>query len=63
MILCYKFVVIPISKIIVLYRCYILTHETIIPTGITWKKISYYMCDSACKWLIDENTQMFRSYG
>ena len=37
-------------------------HGTIIRKGITCKKISYYMHDSACRRLIAENAKMFRSY-
>ena len=41
-----------------------LWHRTIIGTGITWKKIllSLYMCNSACRWLIIENAEIFPSY-
>ena len=35
---------------------------TIIPAGITCNKISCYMRDSACWWLIVENTKISRSY-
>ena len=35
-------------------------HETIIRRGITCNKISCYMQDSACRWLIVENAKMFR---
>ena len=38
------------------------THETITQTGITCNKISCYMRDSACRWLIVENTKIFQSY-
>ena len=62
MILCHKFVIIPLSEIIVLCWFYILKHGTLIRAGITCKKISCYMRDSACKWLILENAQIFRSY-
>ena len=37
-------------------------HGTIIQTGITFKKISCYMCDSTCSWFIVENAKIFRSY-
>ena len=37
-------------------------HGTIIPTGITCKKIPCYMRDSACRWFIIENAKIFRSY-
>ena len=37
-------------------------HETIIRRGITYNKISCYMQDSACRWLIVENAKIFRSY-
>ena len=37
-------------------------HGTIIRTGITCKKISCYMCDSVCRWLIVKNAKIFRSY-
>ena len=35
-------------------------HWTIIPTGITCKKISCYMHNSKCRWLIVENAKIFR---
>ena len=38
------------------------THGTAKPTGITCVKISYYMHDSACGWLIVENDKIFWSY-
>ena len=31
-------------------------------SGITWKKISCYMRDSACKWLIAKNAKIFQSH-
>ena len=34
-------------------------HGTIIPKGITCKKISFYMHDLACMWLIVENAKIF----
>ena len=37
-------------------------HGTIIRTGITCKKIFCHMRDSACRWLIVENTKIFKSY-
>ena len=37
-------------------------HGTIIRTGLTCKKISSYMHDSAYRWLIVENFKIFRSY-
>ena len=37
-------------------------HETIIRTGITCKKISCYMRNSACRWLIVVNAKIFGSY-
>ena len=37
-------------------------HGTKIRTGITCKKICCYMCNSACRWLIVQNAQIFRSY-
>ena len=37
-------------------------HGTKIRTGITCKKISCYMHDSACRWLIVKNVKIFRSY-
>ena len=37
-------------------------HRTLMQTGITCKKIPYYMRDSACRWLIVENPKIFRSY-
>ena len=36
--------------------------ETIIKAGIVCKKISCYMRDSACRWLIVENGKIFGSY-
>ena len=39
-----------------------LMHESIIRAGITCKKISCYMHGSACRWLIVENSKIFRSY-
>ena len=36
-------------------------HGTIIRTGITCKKIPYYMHDSACKWFIAKKAKIFRS--
>ena len=36
-------------------------HGTVIPTGITCKKVCY-MRDSACRWFIVENAEMFQSY-
>ena len=39
-----------------------LIHGTIILTGITWKKIPYYMRDSACRYLIVESAKIFWSY-
>ena len=41
---------------------YMVGHRTIIRTGITCKKIPCYKRDSACRWLIVENTTIFRSY-
>ena len=46
------------TKIIFYYR---LNHGTIMKTGITCKKISCYMRDSACRWLIVKNAKIFRS--
>ena len=37
-------------------------YGAIIRTGITCKKISSYMRDSTCRWLIVENAKIFRSY-
>ena len=37
----------------------VLIHGTIIGTGITCNKTSCYMRDSACRWLIVENTKIF----
>ena len=37
-------------------------HGTIIRKGITCKKISFYMRDLACMWLIVENAKIFLSY-
>ena len=37
-------------------------HETIIRMGITCNKISCYMHDSACSWLIIENAKIFQRY-
>ena len=34
-------------------------HETIIRTGLTFNKIYSYMCYSAYRWLIVENTKIF----
>ena len=34
-------------------------HKTIIRTGIACNKISCYMRDSACKWIIVENAKVF----
>ena len=39
----------------------ILNHETVIWIGIIWNNISCYMCDSACRWLI-ENAKIFWYY-
>ena len=36
-------------------------HGTVIRTGITFKKISCYMHDSAYRWLVVENAKIFRS--
>ena len=41
------------------YRC---IHGTIIRTGVTCKKIPFYMRDSANRWIIVENTKIFQSY-
>ena len=30
--------------------------------GITCKKISCYMCNSVCRWLVVENSTICRSY-
>ena len=35
-------------------------YGTIIRTGIACKKISCYMCNSACRWLIVENDKNFK---
>ena len=40
----------------------VIGHGTIIRTGITCKKITCYMRDSACRWLIVENAKIFQSY-
>ena len=37
-------------------------HGIIIRTGITWKKISCYMRDSACRWFIVKKPEIFQSY-
>ena len=37
-------------------------HRTIIRTGITCKKIPYYMRDSACRWFIVKKAKIFYSY-
>ena len=37
----------------------IYNYETIIPTGITRKKICRYMYDSASRWFIVENAKIF----
>ena len=34
-------------------------HGTIIQTGITWKKIPCYMCDSTCRLLIVKKDKIF----
>ena len=39
-----------------------INHRTIIPIGITFKKIPCYMRNSARRWLIVENAKIFRSY-
>ena len=41
---------------------HLLTHGTIIRTGITCKKISCYMRDSACRWFIVKKAKIFWSY-
>ena len=38
---------------------YISHHGTIIPTGITCKKIPCYMGDSACRWFIVKKAKIF----
>ena len=38
---------------------FLLDHETIIRTGITCKKILYYMHDSACRWFIVQKAKIF----
>ena len=47
--------------IMVVIYCY-LKHGTIMRAGITCKKIPCYMRDSACRWFIVENAEIFRSY-
>ena len=37
-------------------------HGTVIRTGMKCKKIRCYMRGSACRWLIVENTKIFRGY-
>ena len=37
-------------------------HGTIVVTRITRRNIPYYMCDSACRWLIAENATIIRSF-
>ena len=37
-------------------------HGTIMRTGIACKKITCYMRDLACRWLILKNFETFRSY-
>ena len=37
----------------------LIDHGTIIRTGITCKKIPYYMRDSACRWFIDKKLKYF----
>ena len=37
----------------------LLFYGTIMQTGTTCKKISCYMCDSACRWRIAENTKSY----
>ena len=44
------------------YNNYICRHGTIIKAGIACKKISCYMHDWACRWLIVENGKIFGSY-
>ena len=39
-----------------------LYHGTIIRTGITCKKIPFYMRDSACRWFIVKKAKIFSSY-
>ena len=39
-----------------------LEHGTIIQTEITCNKISWYMRDSTCRWLIVGNSKIFQSY-
>ena len=40
----------------------LLYHGTITRTGITCKKISWDMHDSACRWLIVQDVKIFRNY-
>ena len=39
-----------------------LRHGTIIGTGITCKKISCYLHDSVCRWLVPKNAKILHSY-
>ena len=37
----------------------IINHGTITRTGITCKKIPYYMPDSACRWIMVKKAKIF----
>ena len=45
-----------------LLDCVLWNHGTIIRKGITCKKKSCYMRDSACRWFIVKKTKIFQSY-
>ena len=45
-----------------LYFPLLSSHETIIWTGTTCKKIPYYMRESACRWFIVKKAKIFWSY-
>ena len=51
-----------ICKYICKLYCCMLKYETIIQTGITCKKIPFYMRDSTCRWRIVKSTKKFWSY-
>ena len=53
---------IAVIAVIAVFASTCLYHGTIIRTGITFKKISCHMRDSACRWFIAENAKIFRSY-
>ena len=51
-----------LCKYICKLYCCMLKYETIIQTGITCKKIPFYMRDSTCRWRIVKSTKKFWSY-